>query len=200
MFIMYIVKSPSSCFVMFLMHLTGDGLGAWFCFNKETSLTLLVNIFPSETKFFRPPNCSFNDIKIRMFNHFSLATQKDFSWTLYYWHLPQALHRVRVFPVAGSTLCRGLGWWEESFGLLPRLEGLITYGEPHKSHLNGMAGSRRGIRSKGFMRLLLFFFALSSSSVGDWNLTGFLFRSRSLALLLSSSSDEPFRCCKICIF
>lgn len=82
MFIMYIVKSPSSCFVMFLMHLTGDGLGAWFCFNKETSLTLLVNIFPSETKFFRPPNCSINDIKIRMFNHFSLATQKDFSWTL----------------------------------------------------------------------------------------------------------------------
>jgi len=103
---------------------------------------------------------------------------------------------VRVFPVAGSTLCRGLGWWEDSLGRFPRLEGLITYGEPHKSHLNGVPGSRRGILRRGFSRLLLFFFVLSSSSDGDWNRIGFLFLSRSLDLLLSMSSEEPFKQCK----
>lgn len=104
---------------------------------------------------------------------------------------PHALQRVSVFPVVGSTLCLGLGWWVDSFGLFPRLEGLITYGEPHKSHLNGAAGSRRGTLRRGLSLLFLFFFVLNSSS-GDWNLTGFLFLSRSLARLFSKSSAEAF--------
>ena len=93
--------------------------------------------------------------------------------------------------MVGSTLCLGLGWWVDSLGLFPRLEGLITYGEPHKSHLNGVAGSRRGTLRRGLSLLFLFFFVLNSSS-GDWNLTGFLFLSRSLARLFSKSSAETF--------
>ena len=104
---------------------------------------------------------------------------------------PHALQRVSVFPVVGSTLCLGLGWWVDSFGLFPRLEGLMTYGEPHKSHLNGVVGSRRGTLRRGLSLLFLFFFVLNSSS-GDWNLTGFLFLSRSLARLFSKSSAETF--------
>lgn len=101
------------------------------------------------------------------------------------------MHRVSVFPVSGSTLCLGLGWWVDSFGRFPRRVGLITYGEPHKSHLNGMLGSRRGTRRRGFSRLLFFFLVFRSSS-GDWNLTGFLFPSRSLARRLSNSSEDSF--------
>lgn len=148
--------------------------------NRSVGLTKVENI-----------SCSINlGIHYQNYNKYSCITH------VCKINLPQALHRVRVFPVAGSTLCRGLGWWEDSLGRFPRLEGLITYGEPHKSHLNGIAGSRRGTLRRGFSRLLLFFFVWSSSSDGDWNRIGFLFLSRSLDLLLSMSSEEPFKQCK----
>ena len=58
--------------------------------------------------------------------------------------LPQALHSVSSFPVAGLSFCRGLGMCRLRLLLDPPLDrrGLHTYGDWHRSQLKGWPACR----------------------------------------------------------